>query len=283
MGTQRGRADHTGQTALGLAAIRRQTPPSYRLSAKVERKTGNDALIFPIVVGEKECNVCLDGWPRGGVKHSGLELIRGHGPPTNSTRHRGRLLHTNRLTSLHIDVTPTSVGLTVDRRQIFAWKGDPNVFSMQPGWVRPDKTVLGHGSYSASFQISELTLSTAGREETKIRAKQNAFVWELKDQTRIVLDSETNQELPVTAQGEALKIPLSQIQSLLQQNWQTRCSACNNATGEKDSLGDNRRGRFKIGDCLGNAQPTALSGEPHDPRCERRGHLEISESSQPRP
>ncbi|MCA9067813.1 MAG: hypothetical protein KDA84_02760, partial [Planctomycetaceae bacterium] len=154
-------------------------PSSYRLSATVERKTGQDALIFPIVVGGKECNVCLDGWPRGTTHHTGLELIRGQGPPTNSTRHRGTLLHTNQPTSLEIDVTPTSVQLTVDRRQIFTWKGDPSVFSMQREWVRPDKTVLGLGSYAASFHISELTLSLVGREKPTIRAKQNAFVWEL--------------------------------------------------------------------------------------------------------
>ncbi len=47
-----------------LLQLAAKPPASYTIRAIVERKGGSDALVFPIVVGEHECNVCLDGWPR---------------------------------------------------------------------------------------------------------------------------------------------------------------------------------------------------------------------------
>ena len=148
-----------GDRAWALLQFRLRPPPSYRIEADVQRMSGSDALIFPIVVGSNQCNVCIDGWPRGSYHHTGIELINGKGPPYNSTRHAGDLLKKNTPAKIRIEVTPRSVTLQFDNRRIFQWQGDSEVFSMQREWTRPDETVLGIGSYEAEFHIQRLTVT----------------------------------------------------------------------------------------------------------------------------
>ena len=199
--------------AWALMQLNKKPPATYTLHVTAERKTGDDALVFPIVVGQSECNVCLDGWPRGDTHHSGLELIRGEGPLTNETSHKRVLLPTNQPKDIQIDVTPTSVRLLVDQKRIFYWKGDPRVFSMQKGWQRPDTTVLGIGSYNASFQISRLELATQSTLRPLLRASAGDCVIDLQDGSRFVLNP-AHQKLEILAQGVMQTIPLKNLVSL---------------------------------------------------------------------
>jgi hypothetical protein len=199
-----------------LLQLDMKPPPTYTIRATVERKEGHDALIFPIIVGDKECNVCIDGWPRDGKHHSGLEMIRGLGPPSNETRHWGDLLTPDKLASIQIDVTATSVRLTVDRRQIFDWRGSPDVFSMQKGWERPDKTVLGLGSYSASFHISRLELRATVDQHLIVRAAVDDCILELKDGTRLIVKPTEDQRITIKSRSVSNPIPLTQLRSLTQ-------------------------------------------------------------------
>ncbi len=200
------------QTPWALLQLKHAPPKRYSLHITAKRLTGADALVFPLVVGGRECNVCIDGWPRSGRVHTGLELIDGHGPLTNQTRHRGTLLAKNKTTVVVIDVSPTSVRLTINGKQIFFWQGDPAKFSMQPGWTRPDKTVPAIGCYNAQFQITRLDLIPSAAVQPT-RLKPGAKVMQLKNGARLVFPSKApqidrrTQTTEVKTRWGVLKIP----------------------------------------------------------------------------
>ena len=201
-----------------LLQLETKPPSAYTIQATIERKSGRDALVFPVVVGKSECNVCIDGWPRGETLHTGLEMIRGEGPLTNGTSTKGTYLPLNQPVSIQIDVTPTSVRLAVDQKKVFHWKGDPAVFSMQDGWKRRDASVLALGSYNASFKVSSLALVYSTIRPPTLRASAGDYVIELKDGMRFVLRPGDGQTIEILHRGVSQTIPLKRLRSLVRRD-----------------------------------------------------------------
>ncbi len=161
---------------------------------------------------------CLPRWLAARAqRHAGIEMIRGQSPPNNETGFPSHLLLMNKPKAVQIDVTPNRVGLIVGGQRIFDWHGDPSQFSMQPGWRRPDSTVLGLGSYNACFLVSRLELAP---RVTVPRPRLTAgdMAIGLTNGSRFIVRPNQAQRISVTADSMIRQIPLSRLRTLTRED-----------------------------------------------------------------
>ena len=131
-------------------------PESYIIRARVKRTWGNDAYGMILVVGGHQCLLALDAY--GGTK-SGLDMVAGKKLRKNvTTREIKNILPLDKSIEVIVKVTPTTVHVDVDGRELVDWSGDPADFSVQEQWQVPNKLWLHLATYWSVFDTQYLTL-----------------------------------------------------------------------------------------------------------------------------
>ena len=132
---------------------------SYRLEVVAKAAaTGKHELNLGLVVGASNVRVSMDAW---GKDLSALDTVDGRDGqnPENPTRYLGLAFPPSVPVRIEVDVTPTSVVVRREGKEIIRWAGDPaslaNTKELQIYGMQPDKLWLA--AFNSRFEISKIT------------------------------------------------------------------------------------------------------------------------------
>jgi hypothetical protein len=144
-------------------------PDEYILDATFTRLTGEDAIVFGIVVGDRPTAVVVDGYSREGTI-SGLDVVQGE--RLNSGRHpaaiRGKQLTNGKPASLRIYVKRDGVIAELDERRIADW-------SLADGPLdrEPSRAISNPRNFSVEMWTGS-SYHLESLEVTKVEAKEKS-------------------------------------------------------------------------------------------------------------
>lgn len=135
------------------------TPPAeYRLTAIAEPLDPPNGLILGQRSGDSRF-LALINYDNGDGTASALENVDGRNVDTGPTTVRGRLLRQGRPSEVICTVRIGSVTVSVDGRQIIAWKGDASRLSLSDYWTTPRADAFFIGAYDCRYRITRLGIT----------------------------------------------------------------------------------------------------------------------------
>jgi hypothetical protein len=146
------------EIAQGCLQIPFTPPDEYVLEAVAERRSGNNALMFGIVAGGRQCAVAVDS--NFGQPFAGLELVDGLQHNENETAVLGKLVAEGDSVPIVVTVRKGHITATCAGRLIVDWSGDCNRLSVHPPYRIVPENSLFVVAYGSRFKISKLTLRT---------------------------------------------------------------------------------------------------------------------------
>ncbi|MBA4017129.1 MAG: hypothetical protein C0483_08155 [Pirellula sp.] len=141
--------------------------PSFRLDLTATRLSGGKGLTVGFPVDGHDTRVFFDSDVTGMGRVSSLDIVDGLGfnsPQFSAQRYLGEVLNVGKPISLTVEVTPNSVTLSADGKQILQWQGRGSSLSinMREQYQVPPRA-LWLGSMSSEFTISKLTYTPEPR------------------------------------------------------------------------------------------------------------------------
>lgn len=131
-----------------------EVPESYELTMTVQRLAGTESFNIGIPVGSSMALIVVDGF---NSTVSGLEMVGGRLLTDRFDTLRSIVL-TGKRQQLRIQVTPNSVHVDCDGREIVDWAGSPNQLMIRRQYWAYDRGRAFIGSWESSFEISDIAL-----------------------------------------------------------------------------------------------------------------------------
>ncbi|QDT52862.1 hypothetical protein Pan44_08750 [Caulifigura coniformis] len=131
-------------------------PDAYTLTIRAKRVSGTDSFGLGLKVGDSRAFLVLDAYD--GV--TGFHLMNGKRANQNPSTRKGRVLEPDQVVELVCQVTPQSVSLKADGKELVDWKGDPSVFKVDEKWKTPEKPWLFLTAHESIIEITRIKLSS---------------------------------------------------------------------------------------------------------------------------
>lgn len=130
-------------------------PKSYVLRMMLERLQGNECFGLGVVAGGHQTMIEIDGFQS---RFTGLHDLDHKGANGNDSTKKGKFLPLHIVVELECRVTPNSILLDIDRKEVLNWHGDPARLSVSPDWPVPHGDWLFVAAYCSEFEIRSFTL-----------------------------------------------------------------------------------------------------------------------------
>jgi hypothetical protein len=159
-------------------------PLSGRVIRGAREETA-DSLFLGIVVAGRAVNVAVDAFRDVGGPFTGFDLIDGK-RVMSAALHKGPLLNLGREADIAIQVRRDSVVCEIDKKQIFAWQGDPVRLETSSQWLLRDSRYLGIGAHQTSYKIREFRLTPIDDAPLPTDLKPGEWTVRLRDGSLVV-------------------------------------------------------------------------------------------------
>ncbi len=135
---------------------------SYRLAAQFRRRSGADAAIIVLPVGNRNVSFEISGYK--GVYH-GLSYINGrHASDNREATFRPGAINNGDLYQLEINVIvaddSATIQVNLNGTSILKWNGSLSSLSAPPVWTPSDRRRVGIGVVESSYEFSQIVLET---------------------------------------------------------------------------------------------------------------------------
>jgi hypothetical protein len=143
-------------------------PADYELRMKVLPVAGRvvrgakeetaDSLFLGIIIAGRAANLAIDAFRDIGGPFTGFDLTDGK-RVASTPLHKGELLRLGQEVDILVRVRRDSVVFEADKKQIFAWQGDPARLATSSQWLLRDSRYLGIGAHQTTYKIREFRLT----------------------------------------------------------------------------------------------------------------------------
>ncbi len=146
----------------GLLAIPLRPRGSYVLKVQFSRTKGTEGIFIGLPVGDRRCNLNLDGW---GGRASGLEWIdrrqANHNPTTTKLDIANNQVHTVTV-RMFVDDDKVSVSASLDGKGFLQWKGKASQLSTSGVWGLKGDDALAVGAHQCDIIFHRVEIRNVG-------------------------------------------------------------------------------------------------------------------------
>lgn len=184
-----------------------QVPRSYILSGTVERLGGVRQLNIGLLVDGHPCAIVIDA---DIMQNAGIDLLDGKRYSDNlnlvQRNYRSPLLPQNRRIPVRCVVTPDTIIVTCDDKEIIRWHGDPRRLSLlndliPPNYSADERNQLFLGSWESAFAFRDLELKPLTDAEAGQLSKSFSGVFPTTPQKDVPLA--TSAAIPTSQAGSS--------------------------------------------------------------------------------
>jgi hypothetical protein len=200
-------------------------PAEYELRLKVQPVSGRvlrgakeetaDSLFLGIFIAGRAANLAIDAFRDIGGPFTGFDLTDGK-RVASTPLHKGEVLRLGHEVELVVQVRRDSVVFEADKKQIFAWQGDPARLATSSQWLLRDSRYLGIGAHQTTYKIREFRLTPIDDAPTPENLKPGDWAVRLRDGSLLVGRPIEKQTLTLREAGgsEPQSLPVDMIASM---------------------------------------------------------------------
>jgi hypothetical protein len=200
-------------------------PADYELRMKVLPVAGRvvrgakeetaDSLFLGIVIAGRAANLAIDAFRDIGGPFTGFDLTDGK-RVASTPLHKGELLRLGQEVDILVRVRRDSVVFEADKKQIFAWQGDPARLATSSQWLLRDSRYLGIGAHQTTYKIREFRLTPIDDAPLPESLRPGDWTVRLRDGSLLVTRPIEKQTLTLrdAAGSEPQSLPVDLITAL---------------------------------------------------------------------
>jgi hypothetical protein len=139
-----------------------KVPAEYDLDLEVTRNGGGNELAIGMIYQGKQCSVGIDRYSMRAT-----DIVADTGTNTSTIAHADApiVLKPGKRSQVKCAVRKDSIAVSVDGREIVAYRGKADWLGMNKGWAVPDESALMLGGWFAEFKIHAFTLTPIGNDD----------------------------------------------------------------------------------------------------------------------
>jgi hypothetical protein len=145
-------------------------PDEYDLRVVLERREGNDGIVFGLARGSNQWTAFVDKLPTEGG-HTGLEMVDNQ----MVTLQRGMQIRTGQPATFDFRVRKNGITALMDGKPLFSWQGNTTRLANYKNWAVPNPKALFLGQWWNTVRYLEVKLTSVSGEGRLLRVGQTSL------------------------------------------------------------------------------------------------------------